>query len=113
MLDSFVFQRLSTAGVADCLIVQNHTKQATVDRQPIVIAVIDKAQLPELIHEMTDPRPGCADHLCQVILTDSGKNKFGSAFLAEMSEQQEDPRKTLFARIKYLVHEICFVADIA
>ena len=35
------------------------------------IVVIDKAKLPELVHEMTDPRPGRADHLRQVILTDS------------------------------------------
>ena len=61
------------------------------DHQPVVSGVIDKAQLPELIHEMTDPRPGCADHFCQAILTDSGKHRFGSAFLAKMSEQQEDP----------------------
>jgi hypothetical protein len=53
-----------------------------VDCQSIIVAVIDKAQLSELVHEMTDPRPGCADHLCQAILTDSGKHRFGSAFLA-------------------------------
>ena len=70
------------------------------NRQPVVLAVIDEAQLPELIHEMTDTRPGCADHLGQVILTDFRKHEFGSAFLAEMSEQQEDARETLFARIK-------------
>jgi hypothetical protein len=46
------------------------------DFQPAVVAVIDKAQLPELIHEMTDPRPGGANHLCQVVLTDSGNYRF-------------------------------------
>ena len=61
------------------------------NRQPGAFAVINKAQLPELIHEMTDPRPGCADHLCQTILTDSGEHRFGAAFLAKMSEQQKDP----------------------
>jgi len=55
--------------------------------QPALGAVIDKAKLPELIHEVTDPRPGRADHLCQVILANSGKHKFGSTFLAEMGEQ--------------------------
>ena len=79
-------------GWASKLVVQNHAEQATVDRQPIAIAVIDKAQLPELIHEMTDPRPGCANHLCQAILSDSGEHRFGSAFLAKMSKQQENPR---------------------
>ena len=62
---------------------------------------------------MADPRPGCADHLGQVILTDFRKHKFGSAFLAKMSEQQEDPGETLFARVKKLVHEIRFVSDVA
>ena len=57
------------------------------NRQTAVVAVIDKAQLPELIHEMTDSRAGGADHLSQVFLIDSGKYQFGSAFLAEMSQQ--------------------------
>jgi len=57
------------------------------NRQTAVVAVIDKAQLPELIHEMIDPRPGGADHLGQVVLTDSENYRFGSAFLAEMSQQ--------------------------
>jgi hypothetical protein len=91
------------------LVVQDHAEEATMDRQPVVIAVIDKAQLPELIHEMTDPRPGCADHLCQAILTDSGEHRFGSAFLSKMSAQQKDPGQTLFARVEKLVDEIRFV----
>jgi hypothetical protein len=37
------------------LIVQNYAEQAAVNRQAVIIAVIDEAQLPELIHEMTDP----------------------------------------------------------
>jgi hypothetical protein len=57
------------------------------DRQTAVVALIDKAQLPELIHEMTDSRPDGADHLGQVVLTDSGNYRFCSAFLAEMSQQ--------------------------
>ena len=68
-------------------VVQDHAKETTMDCQPAAVAVIDKAQLPELIHEMTDPRPGGADHLCQVVLTDSGNYLFLLAFLAEMSQQ--------------------------
>ena len=46
------------------LVVQDHAQEAAVNRQPPGQAfVIDKAQLLELIHEMTDPRPSCADHL--------------------------------------------------
>jgi hypothetical protein len=36
-------------------VVQDHAEEATVDCQPAAVAVIDKAQLSELIHEMTDP----------------------------------------------------------
>ena len=37
------------------LVVKDHAEEATVDRQPVVIAVVDKAMLPEPVHEMTDP----------------------------------------------------------
>lgn len=36
------------------LVVQDHLEQVIMDRQPAVIAVIDKAKHFELIHEMTD-----------------------------------------------------------
>ena len=57
------------------------------DRQRAVAIVIDKAELPELIHEMTDPRPGGAHHLCQVFLIEAAMYSFGSAFLAKMRQQ--------------------------
>ena len=57
-------------------VVQDHAEEATMDCQPAVV-VIDEALLPELIHEMTDPRPGRADHLRQVFLIDSGNDSFG------------------------------------
>jgi hypothetical protein len=31
-----------------------------------IFSIVDKAQLPEPIHEKIDSRPGCADHLCQL-----------------------------------------------
>ncbi len=48
------------------LVVQHYAEQTTVDHQPVVIAVIDKSQLPELIHEMTDPSTG----LCRSFVPD-------------------------------------------
>jgi hypothetical protein len=83
------------------------------DCQPAAVAVVDKAQLPELIHEMTDPRPSGADHLCQVVLTHSGNDGFGFAFLAEMSQQQEHSGQTLLAGVEKLIDQIRFVADVA
>ena len=58
--------------------------------------------LPEPVHEMTDSRPGGAHHFRQVILTDLGKHRFGSALLAEMSKQQENPGQPLFTRVEHL-----------
>ena len=75
---------------ASILFVQDYAEEATVNRQS-AIAIIDKAKLSEFVHEMADPRAGGANHLCQVILTDPGNNRFGSAFLAKMSKQQENP----------------------
>lgn len=69
------------------LVVQDHAEKATLNRQPAVVAVVDKAQVPELIHEMADPRARGAHHLCQIVLTDSGKNRFGPAILPKMSQQ--------------------------
>jgi hypothetical protein len=42
------------------------------------VVIVDKAMISELVHEMTDPRPGCADHLCQHILIDSRNYDFSS-----------------------------------
>ena len=82
------------------------------DGQSAVI-IVDKAMLPESVHEMTDPRPGCTDHLCQRILAYSGNNGFGLAFLAEMRKQQKNPGQTLFAGVEKLVYEVRFISDIA
>ena len=84
------------------------------DRQPAIGAVvIDKTQLLELVHEMTDPRPGGAHHLRQVFLIDSGKYTLRAAFLAKMCQQQETPGQTLLAGVEKLVDEIFFISEIA
>ena len=43
------------AGCCDTLVVQDHAQEPTVDRQRAAARVIDEAQHPELVHEMTDP----------------------------------------------------------
>jgi hypothetical protein len=78
---------VNTAPLRWLLFVQDDAEETAMHRQSAAVVVIDKTEPPELIHEVTDPRPGCADHLCQVILADSGKHRFRSAFLAEMGEQ--------------------------
>ena len=81
------------------------------DRQRAVAIVIDKAELPELIHEMTDPRPGGADHLGQVFLIDFGKWSSVSTFLAKTRKQQENPGQAFLAEIEESIHEIFFNAN--
>jgi hypothetical protein len=81
---------------ASILVVQDNVDEATMNRQSVIV-VIYEAKPAELVHEMTDPRPGCADHLRQVILTDPGNHRFSSAFLSEMSKLQENPRQPFLA----------------
>ena len=65
-----------------------------------MVIIVDKAVLSEPVHEMTDPRPGRADHLCQGILTHVGDYDFSLAFLAKMRKKQENLSQTLFAGVE-------------
>ena len=91
---------------------QNDAEEAALNCQSAVIAVVDKAQLPELVHEMADSRAGGAHHLRQVVLADSGENRFGPAFLPKMSQEQEGSCQPLFTGVEKLIDEIRFVADV-
>jgi hypothetical protein len=71
--------------------------------QPAASVIVDEAQFPESVHEKADPRPGCTDHLRQGFLAHLGDYSLGHAFLAEVSEQQQEPSQSFFAGIKELV----------
>ena len=92
------------------LIVQNYVEQRGVDLQPTVI--VNKSQFSEPVHEEADPRAGGADHFRQHRLTDLGNYRLGLAFLAKMSEQQQDSGQPFFARIEKLIHQIFFITDV-
>src|SRR5438105_14598571 len=79
--------------------------------QPVPI-VVNEAQLSEPIHEKTDPRPGCAYHLCESLLTNLGDYRFGRAFLAEVSKQEQKPCWSLFAGIEELVNQCLLGSDV-
>ena len=66
--------------------------------------IVNEAQLSKPIHEKTDSRPGCAYHVCEGLLTDLGDYSLGHAFLAEMSKQEQNPSKPLFAGVEELVN---------
>jgi hypothetical protein len=51
-----------------------------------VLAIVNEAQLSEPVHEKTDPRPGCADHIGEGLLADLGDYRLGHAFLAEVNK---------------------------
>jgi len=101
-----------TAGSPAILFVQDYAEETTMNRQSCLV-VVDKAKLSELVHEMADPRPGRADHLCQRVLIHCWNHGFGSTLLAEMGQKQENTSQTLLARIKKLVDEVCLVSDVA
>ena len=52
------------------IVMGQHTEEATMGRQLTVVTGIDGAHLSELILELADSRPGCADH--QTLPTEAG-----------------------------------------
>jgi len=92
------------------LVVENDVQKRAVDLQPAV--VVNESHFPEPVHEEADPRAGGADHFRQHRLTDLGNYRLGLAFLAKMSEQQQDSGQPFFARIEKLIHQIFFITDV-
>ena len=66
---------------------------------------MNKSQSPESVHEEADSRTGGPDHLSQRLLTDLGDDRLGFAFLAKMSEQEQNPSQSFFTRIKELIDQ--------
>ena len=96
-----------TEGLTLALVVQDHAEEAAMDLQLAAGAVvIDKAKLPELIHEMTDPRPGGTHNLRKGLLIDLGNHPLMLAMLANTRKGQEDSRQALLARIENMSQEI-------
>jgi len=62
--------------------------------------VLDITQFAKFIHEMTDARSGCTDHLRKDFLTKLSHDWLRRVFLAEIRKQQENASEALFARIE-------------
>ncbi len=75
--------------------------------------VADEAQLAEFIHEETDARSRCPDHLCESFLADLDIDRLRAALLGEMREKQKKASQSAFARIEQLVDQILFDPAIA
>src|SRR5450755_3688439 len=93
------------------LFLQKDVEKSVVDADLAV--VFDEAQFSEAIHEKTDSGPGGADHLSQEFLADFGNYRLGFAFLAELREEQQNPRQPLFAGIEKLIDQVRLDASIA
>ena len=75
-------------------------------------AVVNEAHLPEPVHEEIHPRPRCAHHLCEGLLTHLGDYSLGFTFLAEMSQQEQHAGEPFLSEIEKLVNLIRFVSDV-
>src|SRR5208337_4757729 len=64
---------------------------------PNLAVIFDEPQFSEAIHEKTHSGPGGANHLSQYLLADLGNHRLRFALLAELREQQQNPRQALFA----------------
>ena len=84
---------------------QDHVQQRLMDMDATV--VLNKAHLPEAIHEEANPRAGRADHVGQRFLRDRRDQRLLLSGLAELCHQEQYPRKALFAGIEELIDEVC------
>ena len=80
---------------------------------PNLAVIFDEAQFSEAIHKKTHSGSGCANHLSQYLLADLRNHRLGFAFLAELREQQQNPRQPLFAGIEKLIDQVCLDASVA
>ena len=89
------------------LVVENNVEKRTVDLQPAPV-IVNEAQFPEIVHEMANPRAGCAHHLGEGLLTDRGDYSLGHAFLAKMGKQsavdQRPNQSTAMVHLHNAVH---------
>ena len=70
------------------LIVKNHIQKRLV--HPDAAVVFNKAVLSKLVHEVAYPGARGADHLGERLLGDLWDERFGFAWLAKLSHQQQD-----------------------
>ena len=92
------------------LIVEDDTEEGAVDVNPVSI-VVQEAELPELVHEVTHPGAGGANHFGEYFLTDLRDDHLRFPFFPEMGHEKEHPRETLLAGIEELVHYVFLHAN--
>src|SRR5271157_4498815 len=106
-----VLRREPRTKTAALLFLQKDVEEGVVN--PNLAVIFDEAQLSEAIHEKTHSGPSCANHLSQYLLADLRNHRLGFAFLAELGQQQQNPRQPLFAGIEKLINQIGLDASVA
>jgi hypothetical protein len=95
-------------GLTKWRVVLNHTEKAATHRDGVVAMVVDKTELPKLVHEMADPRSGSSDHLGQVFLIDFGTCRSVSTFRAQLRKLQKNPGQAFLAEIEESIRKVFF-----
>ena len=92
------------AVIAGQLIVQNGVEQSPMHSNAAI--VVNKAEFVEMVHEKTDTRPRCTDHLGQFVFRDLWNQPLKLIGLAKFRHQQEYPRQAFLAGVEELVEKI-------
>jgi hypothetical protein len=93
------------------LFVQQHIQQRSAD--PDVAVVLDKSELPKLVHEEIDVSAAGADHFGERFLIDLGYDRIRPLFLAIIRQDQQKSRQTLFGRVEQLINQVLLHPNVA
>jgi hypothetical protein len=94
-------------------IVQNHVRQQFRSDGELSV-VIDQPHLPELVHELGDPRTSRTHHFSQRFVAQQGNSLIRqSVVLAQSSQLQKDARQPFFTVIEKLIAEVFLEVDVA
>ena len=86
------------------LLMQDRVQQRSMNLYLAVVA--DKTQLPEFIHERTNPGSRRANHLCQGPLIEICIDRLRATLLAEVGEKEKKTRQSLLSGIEQLIYQI-------
>src|SRR6266576_3370532 len=92
-------------------IVQDDAQERSVDLKPAIVS--DETELPELIHEKTDPWARCAYHLRQRFLRYFGDNSVRPVFFTVAGKQQKSASEPLLAGVEKLIYQAFLDSNVA
>ena len=75
--------------------------------------IVDETQFPEFVHEETDSRSSCANHLRESFVTDVRHHRLRRIFLSEIGEKKKEPGESLFARVEKLIDQVRLHSTVA